>query len=459
MRSSTVLTGSEELEKYSVYALRSNTITKISNSLNPVKIIPTEEGLLRDWRGLAHLAGIDGETVLSLSCKSDPTAEVFKLWKRNNGQNEIASLGLLRLCLSKMDRWDIVDDTSEMFEQDVKEFIKRQDNADYSASSVGISVDKDILTVDDVCRIERGLQPQNYDAYLLFAEDDVDFAMQIVDKMENSYKLKLCVKDRDLVGGLTFEHEAIMKLIAERCNRLIIVVSPSFLRSEANKFFMKFAQALGIEQRQRKVVPCLYQRCQLPPELSYYFLLDFNRAGKLWNFWEKLRDSIQAPSSTCLSRIDVADVKALSVQQNRGNKIRNVEWDTESPVLMRHNEPPPPYSPSDQVATNVDVYKKGVNIPVIMNYEYGSTSNLEFSKDIHDSRLKIPQSISESNLMELDQFKDKELIKEGYRNNYGSLQSEDTKYKMKPMHWLRRFLPKENKIKEKKKCKRKGVKL
>lgn len=36
----------------------------------------------------------------------------------------------------------------------------------------------------------------------------------------------------------------------------------------------------------------------MPPELSYYFLLDYNRAGKLWNFWDKLRDSIQAPDAS-----------------------------------------------------------------------------------------------------------------------------------------------------------------
>jgi len=54
------------------------------------------------------------------------------------------------------------------------------------------------------------------------------------------------LRDRDLVGGLTFEHEAIMRLIAKRCNRLIVIASPNFLKSEANKFFVTFATALGI---------------------------------------------------------------------------------------------------------------------------------------------------------------------------------------------------------------------
>lgn len=49
-----------------------------------------------------------------------------------------------------------------------------------------------------------------------------------------------------MIGGLTFEHDAIMRLISERCQRLVVVVSQSFLNSPANKFFVIFAQALGI---------------------------------------------------------------------------------------------------------------------------------------------------------------------------------------------------------------------
>lgn len=60
------------------------------------------------------------------------------------------------------------------------------------------------------------------------------------------YCFQLCLKDRDLVAGVEFEHEAVMKLISERCNRLLIIVSPSFLKSSANKFFLNYTQALSI---------------------------------------------------------------------------------------------------------------------------------------------------------------------------------------------------------------------
>lgn len=47
-----------------------------------------------------------------------------------------------------------------------------------------------------------------------------------------------------------------------------------------------------IEKGQRKIVPCLYEKCQLPMQLSYMFILDYNRKT-MFDFWGRLRDSIQ----------------------------------------------------------------------------------------------------------------------------------------------------------------------
>lgn len=113
-----------------------------------------------------------------------------------------------------------------------------------------------------------------------------------------------------------------------RCARLIVVISPAFLESNANKFFYSVAQSISIgefpgrnpetgekrrnfaEQRQRKIIPCIYKDCgKLPPELDCYFKLDFRRSGALWNFWEKLRDSIIVPEK--------ARRKLLSLPENR----------------------------------------------------------------------------------------------------------------------------------------------
>lgn len=106
---------------------------------------------------------------------------------------------------------------------------------------------------------------------------------------------QLCVRERDLIGG-TFEHDAILRMISERCERLVVVISKAFLKSSVNAFFVNFAQAMGIQHCQRKIIPCMFEPCQLPPSLSYLFALNYWRQSRYSNFWDKLRDSIKGDS-------------------------------------------------------------------------------------------------------------------------------------------------------------------
>ncbi|KOC70906.1 Myeloid differentiation primary response protein MyD88 [Habropoda laboriosa] len=279
----------------------------ISTLLNPPKVIPSENGLPRDWRGLAHL------------------------------------------CNLKIDRWDILNDTLELFEKDAERYLEQVQKSQTSAEVIANDIDAKVLTVgknisciffltDDLHRVREGLENQYYDAFLLYADEDTNFATEMVDKLENEYKLKLCLKDRDLIGGVTFEYEAVMTLISERCNRLIVIVSPNFLKSSANKFFLSYAQALGIDKRQRKVVPCVYKQCQLPPQLNYMFKLDYNRVG-LYDFWGKLRDSVRTPGKINGSTNSSPMKENFHSNLNVNDKSEKDEKDEKDEKNIKHIEP------------------------------------------------------------------------------------------------------------------------
>lgn len=52
--------------------------------------------------------------------------------------------------------------------------------------------ESDLLTHDDLQQAQMGLPPQRYDAYLLFDSDnDINFATEILTKMEQEYGLKV----------------------------------------------------------------------------------------------------------------------------------------------------------------------------------------------------------------------------------------------------------------------------
>lgn len=49
-----------------------------------------------------------------------------------------------------------------------------------------INCDQKVLTYDDQKLAFQGLSPQQYDAFLLFADEDIDFATEIIENLESN---------------------------------------------------------------------------------------------------------------------------------------------------------------------------------------------------------------------------------------------------------------------------------
>jgi myeloid differentiation primary response protein MyD88 len=114
------------------------------------------------------------------------------------------------------------------------------------------------MTRGDVAGLEQGTGLARYDAFLLYADscrEDSDFAHRVRAYLEDDCGMRLCDKDRDLLAGTEFEHDAVTRLIQERCRHLLIVLSEEFFSSPECKFYTKFAQALSIDKRARIVLP------------------------------------------------------------------------------------------------------------------------------------------------------------------------------------------------------------
>lgn len=98
------------------------------------------------------------------------------------------------------------------------------------------------------------------------------------------------------------ENDAIMRMISERCNRLIVIFSKAFFESASNTFFVKFAQAISLEQRQRKIIPVIIEECDIPSQFSLYYMLRYRYPEMPHhNFWERLNRSVQKVPPTQMS--------------------------------------------------------------------------------------------------------------------------------------------------------------
>lgn len=93
-----------------ISALRPKSRELLSKRLNAIKVILSEDGVPRDWRGVLHCVGLSATGILS---KNDPMREVLDVWWAERKQT--ATLGQLQSILGNIDRWDVVDDTSDFF--------------------------------------------------------------------------------------------------------------------------------------------------------------------------------------------------------------------------------------------------------------------------------------------------------------------------------------------------------
>lgn len=283
-----------DLSEIPVTALREGTRAQLELALNDRRVIPTDEGdIPRDWRGLAHFTGLDFQISPQ---SSNPTADILNLWGKD--QSKRPSLKDLQNIFTQLDRWDVFYDTEELMVSDAKRYLESLQVKPTTQDSAQPLL-YGCLTHEDVYRVQQGLELTDYDAFLLYADEDFKDAELMVEKLENDYQLRVFFKDRDLISGVGFEFQAMTQLI-ERCATVIVILSPAFVDSKINSYYLSFAQTLNIEQRKR-IIQCIFKPCELPQLMKCMFSLSRARLENLnINFWERVHTSVQAalPSST-----------------------------------------------------------------------------------------------------------------------------------------------------------------
>ena len=86
---------------------------------------------------------------------------------------------------------------------------------------------EEALTLQDLECLADDLPLPRYDAFVLYGEEEEDFALEVLVPNLEAQGLSVVVKDRDLLGG-SFEQAAVLRLVSERCSKLVTVFSPSF---------------------------------------------------------------------------------------------------------------------------------------------------------------------------------------------------------------------------------------
>uniref|UniRef100_A0A1A9WXI5 TIR domain-containing protein n=1 Tax=Glossina brevipalpis TaxID=37001 RepID=A0A1A9WXI5_9MUSC len=280
-------------------SLREDEIRAIQNT--PLTAL---RGYRRDWRGLAFLALENNYCEENILCANDdPTMRILQLWCSNSPKT--ATFDYLGIYLGQIDRWDIYYDIyknlvedSKIYQQHTAEILskyhynaKENNQLAHLNKNYEVESSSKMLTKDDVVRAQNNLPPQNYNAFVLFAEKDIKYAEEMIDKLEknSNYNLKLCIKQRDLLTGLSSKHAALNELIQARCKHLILILTREFLKSSENLSLVNCTRALD---KPRKIIPILYED-GVDTSLFGYKHMRYGVSNSLVDFWPSLATSIR----------------------------------------------------------------------------------------------------------------------------------------------------------------------
>ena len=174
-----------------LWVLQASTVQDVSVLLEQEKLIATEDGLLRDWRGVAQLSGLARDNIVYqriTHCKEGHFTETFNAWKKLSG----ASTKDLCSVLQRIDRFDVWDDVEIKVGEDIqlatetaaKKGLDLKDLAVTDLARKRIETEEDALTYEDLDCLNRGTPLPSYDAFILYGEEDAATVRDIVKNLE-----------------------------------------------------------------------------------------------------------------------------------------------------------------------------------------------------------------------------------------------------------------------------------
>ncbi|XP_071103989.1 myeloid differentiation primary response protein MyD88-like [Haliotis cracherodii] len=353
----------------SLDALRVSARKKLSLYLNIERLL-NEDGIVPDYNGLAEQIGFSFLEIQNFGRQRDPTTEVLNEWTRRPDLSP--TVGQLFYYLKVMGREDVLTDCKRSIVLDIEHYVSQQERRQdavvplqddtISQSSTPESsdfTDHDTdeyryMTVQDV----ENNSPAFYDAFVCYDPEgyDLQFVKKMLSELESvRYGLKLFVPWRDDLPGSS-THTVSAKLIQDRCRRMVIIMSPRFLKSPACDFQTKFAHSLSPGSRSKKLVPVLITPCFIPQILRHVTLCDFTKRDLMEWFWHRLARAIKAPLNfeelQINDKISLEDITLSLDQEQYRNSGSSSSSSSSQPLPIIHSPPSSSLSSRPAAAAN-----------------------------------------------------------------------------------------------------------
>ena len=191
-----------------------------------------------------------------------------------------------------------------------------------------------------------------------------------------------------------------MKLISERCTKLMPFFTPTFFHSAHNQFLVDFAQWSQMETHKKisgKIIPIVSeQRCDIPAHLSLYSKIKYDPNTTIFNFWERLVKTIN-PAIKFNPELAPKPVKKNGPSAPSLSKMSYPEKSKSDPKSDKVKSEKPEKKSEKKVKS--DIKKPKVSISSKMKSTKQSFSNILVREDRGE---RLENEVSEPSSLESD---------------------------------------------------------
>jgi WD40 repeat protein len=160
---------------------------------------------------------------------------------------------------------------------------------------------------------------QAYDVFISYSSKDRAWVRrELLPRLEAS-GLRVCVDFRDFEPGAPSVKE--MKRGVETSRKTLLVLTPDYLASAWTEFEALMLQTLDPANRQRRLIPLLKAKCDLPLEIGFLTYIDFVEPEDWEIAWTRLLTALGAP----LRREDWGEATDVGAFYGRKEELAELE--------------------------------------------------------------------------------------------------------------------------------------
>lgn len=135
--------------------------------------------------------------------------------------------------------------------------------------------------------------PYSYDVFISYSHADEAWVRgELLPRLERA-ELRVCIDFRDFKPGAPSVDE--MQRAVQISRRTLLVLTPAYLASAWAALEALMLQTLDPANRQRRLIPLLKERCELPLRINYLTYVDFATPENQSFAWTQLLTALGAP--------------------------------------------------------------------------------------------------------------------------------------------------------------------